>query len=458
VRTVQVPEGFEGDVYTGDGAHVNSGFLNGLGVAEAKERATQFLVEHAKGRSTVNYRLRDWLVSRQRFWGCPIPVVYCDVHGMVPVPEDQLPVLAPDDVTMARNGQSPLATHQGFLNTICPIGGEPARRESDTMDTFNDSSWYFLRFTDPFTPGMAFDPAQAAKWMPVNQYIGGIEHAILHLMYARFYLKALVDVGMASGLPREPFRRLFTQGMIRLDGSKMSKSKGNLISPESFYETVGADGLRLFHLFAGPPGDDLDWTDQTNDVIDGCGRFIDRFYRLWNEYDVTFHEGDAPSDLAVRQATHRTIARVTNDFERWSYNTAVAAMMELLNTVSKAARSDEGISHAAFVESTDTMALLLAPMAPHITAELWETRHPDQPSVHALSWPSADPALVAEDEVTMVVQINGKVRARVAVSPSISEEDATAAALADPDVVAALAGAVPTRVVSRPPRLVNIIS
>jgi leucyl-tRNA synthetase len=457
VRTVQVPEGFEGDVYTGDGAHVNSGFLNGLGVAEAKERATQFLVEHAKGRSTVNYRLRDWLVSRQRFWGCPIPVVYCDVHGMVPVPEDQLPVLAPDDVTMARNGQSPLATHQGFLNTICPIGGEPARRESDTMDTFNDSSWYFLRFTDPFTPGMAFDPAQAAKWMPVNQYIGGIEHAILHLMYARFYLKALVDVGMASGLPREPFRRLFTQGMIRLDGSKMSKSKGNLISPESFYETVGADGLRLFHLFAGPPGD-LDWTDQTNDVIDGCGRFIDRFYRLWNEYDVTFHEGDAPSDLAVRQATHRTIARVTNDFERWSYNTAVAAMMELLNTVSKAARSDEGISHAAFVESTDTMALLLAPMAPHITAELWETRHPDQPSVHALSWPSADPALVAEDEVTMVVQINGKVRARVAVSPSISEEDATAAALADPDVVAALAGAVPTRVVSRPPRLVNIIS
>jgi leucyl-tRNA synthetase len=458
VRTVQVPEGFEGDVYTGDGAHVNSGFLNGLGVAEAKERATQFLVEHAKGRSTVNYRLRDWLVSRQRFWGCPIPVVYCDVHGMVPVPEDQLPVLAPDDVTMARNGQSPLATHQGFLNTICPIGGEPARRESDTMDTFNDSSWYFLRFTDPFTPGMAFDPAQAAKWMPVNQYIGGIEHAILHLMYARFYLKALVDVGMASGLPREPFRRLFTQGMIRLDGSKMSKSKGNLISPESFYETVGADGLRLFHLFAGPPGDDLDWTDQTNDVIDGCGRFIDRFYRLWNEYDVTFHEGDAPSDLAVRQATHRTIARVTNDFERWSYNTAVAAMMELLNTVSKAARSDEGISRAAFVESTDTMALLLAPMAPHITAELWETRHPDQPSVHALSWPSADPALVAEDEVTMVVQINGKVRARVAVSPSISEEDATAAALADPDVVAALAGAVPTRVVSRPPRLVNIIS
>jgi leucyl-tRNA synthetase len=457
VQTVERPPGFEGETYSGDGAHINSGFLNGLNVKEAKERAAAYLEEHANGVAKVNYRLRDWLVSRQRFWGCPIPVIYCDDDGIVPVPNDQLPVLAPDDVTMDLSGQSPLATHEGFLHTTCPICAKPARRETDTLDTFTDSSWYYLRFADPFSPDMAFDPAEAAKWMPVNQYIGGIEHAILHLMYARFYMKAMVDLGLATGLPREPFQRLFTQGMIRMDGSKMSKSKGNLVSPESFYSTVGADGLRLFHLFAGPPGDDLDWTDQTADVIDGCGRFIDRFYRLWHNYDVTVREDDDESDLAVRQATHRTIARVTSDFERWSYNTAVAALMELLNTVSKAARSDHGISRAAFEEATDTMAMLLAPMAPHITAELWESRHHDQPSVHAMPWPVADPVLVAEDEVTMVVQINGKVKTRVQVSPSISEDDATAVALADAEIAAALKGAAPSRVVSRPPRLVNII-
>jgi leucyl-tRNA synthetase len=240
VRTVQPPEGFEGGAYAGEGVHINSGFLDGMAVATSKVKAAEYLAEHANGVTKVNYRLRDWLVSRQRFWGCPIPIVYCDTHGIVPVPEDQLPIVAPDDVTMDKSGQSPLATHEGFRNTTCPVCGEPARREADTMDTFTDSSWYYLRFADPFTPGKAFDPEQAAKWMPVDQYIGGIEHAILHLLYARFYLKALVDIGMAPGLPREPFRRLFTQGMIRLDGTKMSKSKGNQIAPEKYYDTVGA--------------------------------------------------------------------------------------------------------------------------------------------------------------------------------------------------------------------------
>jgi leucyl-tRNA synthetase len=457
VRTVQPPADFEGGAFHGDGEHVNSGFLNGLDIAGAKVKATEFLVENANGASKVNYRLRDWLVSRQRFWGCPIPVVYCDEHGIVPVPDDQLPVLAPDDVTMSQTGQSPLATHDAFLNTTCPICGEPARRETDTMDTFTDSSWYYLRFTDPFTPGMAFDPVEAAKWLPVDQYIGGIEHAILHLLYVRFYLKALDDVGFAKGLPREPFQRLFTQGMIRLDGTKMSKSKGNLIAPEAYYERVGADGLRLFHLFAGAPGDDLDWTSQTNEVIDGCGRFIDRFYRLWHFDEVNFHDVANESDLAVRQATHRTIERVTNDFNRWNYNTAVAAIMELYNTASKAARSDEGIYRETLDEALDTIALLLAPMTPHITAELWEERYPDRPSVHLMTWPVADPALVAEETVVLVVQINGKVKARLSVAPSISEADASAAALADPDIVAALQGATPARVVARPPRLVNIV-
>ena len=456
LRTVEAPEGVEG-AYSGEGAHINSGFLNGLSVAAAKQKASEFLVEHAKGVAKVNYRLRDWLVSRQRFWGCPIPMVYCDTCGVVPVPEDQLPVLAPDDVTMAANGQSPLATHEGFRNTTCPVCGGPARREADTMDTFTDSSWYFLRFADPFSEGVAFNPKEAAKWLPVDQYIGGIEHAILHLLYARFYLKALVDIGMAEGLVREPFKRLFTQGMIRLDGSKMSKSKGNLVAPEGYYDTVGADGLRLFHLFVGPPADDVDWTDQTDEVIDGCGRFLDRVYRLAQYDDVRFHDTPDESDRTARQALHRTIAKVTNDLERWSYNTAVAALMELMNTLSKWSRSEHGCARASLDEAIDTMLMLLAPMAPHLSAEIWETRYPEKPSVHRQPWPEADPAMLVEATVTMVVQVNGKVRSRIEVSPQVSETEATALALADSAVVAVLKGAPPSRVVARAPRLVNII-
>ncbi len=457
VRTTQPPEGFAGGAYSGEGAHINSGFMNGMDVASAKRAAADFLAELANGVAMVNFRLRDWLVSRQRFWGCPIPVVYCQTHGMVPVPNDQLPVVAPDDVTMDKTGQSPLATHEGFLNTTCPVCGGLARRESDTMDTFTDSSWYFLRYADPFTPGRAFDPIEAAKWMPVDQYIGGIEHAILHLLYARFYLKALVDIGMAEGLPREPFRRLFTQGMIRLDGSKMSKSKGNLIAPEKYYETVGADGLRLFHLFVGPPADDVDWTDQTEEVIEGCGRFIDRVYRLCQFDEVHFHEDFDVEDLAVRQAVHRTIVKVSDDLERWSYNTAVATLMELLNTVSKWARSPHGAARAVLDEALDTMLTLLAPMAPHVTAEIWEQRHSDRPSVHLQPWPVADPELVKLKTVTMVVQINGKVRARLEVPVDISMADATTEALEHAAISAVLAGAMPQRVIARPPRLVNII-
>ncbi len=457
VRTTQPPVDFDGGAYSGDGAHINSGFMNGLNVIDAKRKATEYLAEHAAGVVKVNYRLRDWLVSRQRFWGCPIPIIYCDVHGMVPVPADQLPVLAPDDVTMDKSGQSPLATHEGFRNTTCPVCGGPARREADTMDTFTDSAWYYLRYADPFTPNVPFDPVEAAKWMPVDQYIGGIEHAILHLLYARFYLKAFVDIGLATGLPREPFRRLFTQGMIRLSGSKMSKSKGNLIAPEKYYETVGADGLRIFHLFVGPPADDVDWTDQTEEVIEGCGRFLDRVYRLAQYDEVNYHETPDDADLAVRQALHRTIVKVTDGLERWSYNTAVAALMEMLNTISKWARSDHGAERAALDEAIDTMLLLLAPMAPHLTAELWESRHPGDASVHLHQWPVADPALVREATVTMVVEINGKVRARLEVAPGLSEDGAQSAALADPTIVAVLAGATPKRVVARPPRLVNII-
>ena len=457
VRTVATPEGFEGGAYAGEGVHINSGFLDGLDIPTAKEQAAAFLEHEANGLRKVNFRLRDWLVSRHRFWGCPIPIVYCDDCGIVPVPFEQLPVLAPDDVVMDASGQSPLATHEGFRNTTCPTCAKPARREADTMDTFTDSSWYYLRYADPFTDGKAFDPAEAAKWMPVDQYIGGIEHAILHLLYARFYLKALVDVGVAPGLPREPFKRLFTQGMIRLDGSKMSKSKGNLIAPEKYYETVGADGLRLFHLFVGPPADDVDWTSQTEDVIEGCARFIDRLYRLAAYEECFFHDERTAADEEVLRETHRTIVRVSEGLEKWSYNTAVAALMELLNTISKWARAKEGAHHATMDECLDIMLRLLAPMAPHITAEMWEERHPGEPSVHEQTWPVADESLVAHQLVTMVIQVNGKVKSRIEVSPDVSGDDATSAALADPTIVELMAGAAPTRVVSVPPRLVNII-
>jgi leucyl-tRNA synthetase len=465
VRTVRPPEGWEADgggAYTGEGEKINSAFLDGLDIATAKAKATEWLEEQGIGERKVNYRLRDWLVSRQRFWGCPIPAVYCEEHGVVPVPEDQLPVLAPDDVEFLPTGQSPLALHEGFLHTTCPIDGGPARRETDTMDTFVDSSWYYLRFCDPWSTDRPFDPKAAEHWMPVDQYIGGIEHAILHLLYARFYTRAIQDVGLAPGVPREPFKRYLAQGMIRMDGTKMSKSKGNLIAPEHYYETVGADGLRLFHLFVGPPFDDFDWSDQTDSIIDGCGRFLDRLWGLGTA-DPVLRDGElSEADRAVRQAVHRTIRDVTRDLERWSYNTAVAHCMELVNLLRRylhGGGEDDGAGPhgVVWVEALDALLGVLAPLTPHVTAELWEQRHPGELSIHLQRWPVFDPELVREETVTMVVQVNGKVRDRIEVDAAISETDAEAAALASARVTEALGGSSPTRVVARPPRLVNVV-
>ncbi len=466
VRTVQPPVGWDehggpdggpGGAYTGAGEKINSEWLNGLDITTAKARAIEWLEAEGIGERTVNYRLRDWLVSRQRFWGCPIPVVYCPEHGIVPVPTEELPVLAPDDVEFQPTGESPLSTNLEFLNTTCPLCGGPATRETDTMDTFVDSSWYFLRFTDPWTPDLPFDPEIARHWMPVDQYIGGIEHAILHLLYARFFTKALVDVGLAPEGMREPFARLFTQGMIRMDGKKMSKSKGNLVAPSSYLTTVGADALRLFHLFVGPPADDVDWTDQTDSVIDGCGRFLDRVWRLATSPDGERPQGRTgpamPEDLDIRRATHRLIDRVSRDYERWSYNTAVAACMEFVNLLHPYVRG--GGRREVVDEAVDTLLLLLAPMTPHLAAEAWERRHGDH--IHLRGWPVADPELAAEATVTMVVQVNGKVRDRIEVAPDVSEEEARHLALASPQIIEALAGAEPRRVIVRPPKLVNIV-
>jgi leucyl-tRNA synthetase len=363
----------------------------------------------------------------------------------VPVPEDELPILAPDDVEFRPTGESPLRFHEGFLNTTCPKCGAPAVRETDTMDTFVDSAWYFLRFCDPWNEDIPFDQAAAAKWMPVDQYIGGIEHAILHLMYARFYTKALADLGIAPKEIREPFKRLFTQGMIRMGGSKMSKSKGNLVAPSQYFDKVGADALRLYHLFVGPPAEDFDWSDQTDEMIEGCSRFLKRVWRVAVPgSDVARAEGDAAERM--RRATHRLIARVSDEFERWSYNTAVAACMEFTNLMYKDGATDEAI---------DALLLLMAPMAPHITAELWERRNGGE--IHRERWPVADAELARAESATLVVQVNGKVRDRLEVDPEIDEAEAERLALASSTVQGHLGGASPKKVIARPPKLVNIV-
>ncbi|MHB8670804.1 MAG: leucine--tRNA ligase [Acidimicrobiales bacterium] len=453
VETVQRPEDWTGQAYTGEGVKINSRWLDGLGKEEAIARALDWLEDQGIGKRTVNYRLRDWLLSRQRFWGCPIPVVHCPTDGIVAVPDDQLPVLAPDDVEFRPTGESPLRFHQGFLNTVCPACGGPAQRETDTMDTFVDSSWYFLRFTDPHNSEVPFDPAVAAHWMPVDQYIGGIEHAILHLLYARFFTKALVDVGVAPQTLREPFSRLFTQGMIRMGGSKMSKSRGNLVAPSDYFDSVGADALRLFHLFVGPPADDVDWSEQTDEVISGCARFLSRVWRLVDSQVVKQVERPpAPEDIEVERATHRLIARVSEDFDRWSYNTAVARLMEFVNLL----YTKRELAAGTFGAAVDALLLLMAPMTPHLAAELWERRH-DGAHVHAQRWPVADPSMAAEERVTMIVQVNGKVRDRIQVDAAIGEAEAERLALAAAKVQEQLAGRQPSKVILRPPRLVNVV-
>ena len=476
IETVARPEGWDGEAYSGDGPHVNSSGgpgpdLDGLLKDEAKAAAMDWLEAEGLGGRTVNYRLRDWLLSRQRFWGCPIPIVYCgdgdgDGCGVVAVPDDQLPVLAPDDVEFTPTGQSPLLSHDGFLHTTCPSCGGPARRETDTMDTFVDSSWYYLRFTDPWSTEAPFRKEQVAQWMPVDQYIGGAEHAVLHLMYARFFTKALADLGVAPPELREPFRRLFTQGMIRLDGSKMSKSKGNLVAPEEIIDTLGADALRLSHLAVKPPEEDVDWEDFG---LDGCSRFLTRVWRLAvpdSDLTVALRDGDAtPADVAIVRATNRLIADVTGDFERWSYNVAVAKYMAFVNELYRYVQSDEGAHGPTLATATDTLIQLLAPACPHLTAELWTLRRVADGStpageivhVHETAWPVADPSMLVEDTATLVVQVNGKVRDRIEVASDADEATCVAAAMASERVRGFLGDGEPRKVIARPPKLVNIV-
>jgi leucyl-tRNA synthetase len=457
IRTVQPPADWdESKPFTGDGPAINSDFLDGMPMVEAKAAAIDWLEEREIGERTINYRLRDWLLSRQRFWGCPIPVVYCPDHGIRPVPDDQLPVLAPDDVEFRPTGESPLRFHEGFLNTTCPDCGGPATRETDTMDTFVDSSWYFLRFADPDSDS-AFRADEVAKWLPVDQYIGGAEHAVLHLMYARFFTKALADLGIAPKELREPFQRLFTQGMIRLGGVKMSKSKGNLVTPEEILDTLGADTLRLAQLQVKPPAEDVDWEDVG---LDGCSRVINRVWRLavpGSDLSSRVRVGaETDDDAAIRRATSQLIVGVTEDFERWSYHTAVAKFMGFVNELYRYVQSPDGAQGEVLAEALDVLLKLLAPACPHVAAELWERRHPGE-HIHQLPWPQADESLLIVDTIQLPVQINGKVRAQLIMPADTDSAALEAAALALPEIAKHLDGGTPRKVITVPGKIVNIV-
>ena len=442
--------------FTEDGVLVNSGDFSGKTSEEARQALGDYFTEQGTGRKTVNFRLRDWLISRQRYWGCPIPVVYCEKCGEQLVPEDQLPVKLPEDVSFDGGAISPLATSENFLNTTCPCCGGPARREIDTMDTFIDSSWYFLRYADARNDKEVFNKAIAKYWMNVDQYIGGIEHAILHLLYARFFVKVLHDIGLVE--VNEPFKALLTQGMVLKEGSKMSKSKGNVVSPEEIIAKYGADTARLFILFAAPVDRDLDWSDQG---VEGSYRFLGRVWRIIDTYQqlgtTGHHDSLSKDETALRRELHRAIKKVTEDLDgKFNFNTAISTVMELVNAMYQFKDSHDSVQSDLAKELVEKLTLLLAPFVPHITEEIWHECG-FEGSVHAASWPTYEESALVVDEVEVAVQVNGKVRDKLTVSVSLSKEELEAAAKALPRVQEFIEGKTVVKVIVVPKKLINIV-
>jgi leucyl-tRNA synthetase len=436
-----------------DGAHVNSGPLDGLDKDAAIARMIQWLDEEGRGKAAVNYRLRDWLISRQRFWGTPIPIVHCPACGEVPVPEDQLPVELPDatGLDLKPKGASPLGALDEWSIVECPRCAGPARRDPDTMDTFVDSSWYFLRYLDPAKSDGPFDPAVANAWLPIDQYVGGVTHAILHLLYARFFTKVIHDMGMLDAV--EPFSRLLNQGMVQMDGSAMSKSRGNLVRLSDELAVHGVDAVRLTMVFAGPPEDDIDWADVSPG---GSKKFLARAWRLSGDVTSAPDTDPASGDLALRRITHRSVHDAALAVETYRFNVAVAKAMELVNAARKAIDSGVGPADPAVREAAEAVAIMLSLVAPYTAEEMW-ARLGHEPCVALAGWPAVDPALLVQESVTCVVQIAGKVRERLEVAPDISEVDLRALALATPAVVAALGDREPRAVIVRAPKLVNVV-
>ncbi|MDO8614575.1 MAG: leucine--tRNA ligase [Dehalococcoidia bacterium] len=452
VRVVIAPPDWDGSepagAYVEPGTMVNSGRFNGQPNEEGKAAVADYVESQGWGQRTTTYRIRDWLISRQRYWGTPIPMVHCPQDGVVPVPEGQLPVLLPEDAAFKPTGESPLARHEGFVNTACPRCGGPARRETDTMDTFMDSNWYFIRYLSPRHDKAPFDPDLGRKWLPVDQYTGGAEHAVMHLLYARFFWKVIRDLGLVQG--NEPFRRLFNQGQILgPDGQRMSKSRGNVVAADEQVARYGADVFRCYLMFIGP------WDEGGPFGLRGIAGLERWLNRLWNLAlgDVTF--GADRTARGIRHVTHKTIRHVTEDMEGFHFNTLIAALMEMTNGLSRT--RDEGpVDREAWEEAVQALLLMLAPLAPHIAEELWE-RAGRPYSVHRQTWPAWDAELAREAEVTLVVQVNGKVRDRIQVAAGIPEGEAKELALASPQVRRYLEGAEIVRVIYVPGKLVNIV-
>ena len=466
-----------------DGVLVNSGEFDGLSCVQAERKLQEIAVAKGFGEAKVTYRLKDWGVSRQRYWGTPIPMVYCASdcagEGPIPVPDDQLPVLLPEQIEITQQGGSPLGRVAEFVNTTCPKCGGPARRETDTMDTFVDSSWYFYRYTDAKNANAPFDSETVKYWFPIDQYIGGVEHAILHLIYSRFWTKVMRDLGLVAN--DEPARRLFTQGMVIKDGAKMSKSKGNVVSPDDMIARYGADAARAYSLFAAPPDRDLDWQE---DGVAGVSRFLGRVWRLTTKYAPMARVGrveahpfqeelgmdeappplspaDLPAGLSLKllRKLHQTIAKITLDFEgRWHFNTCIAAIMELVNEIQGAdAQLEKGeVAPAVMLELLRSLVLLLAWFAPHLAAELWEELG-EQGAILRAQWPASDPVLAQEDELEIPVQINGKLVALVRVAADADSKTLEAAALADEKIQARIAGKTVVKLIVVPRKLVNLV-
>jgi leucyl-tRNA synthetase len=444
-----------------DGVLVNSDEFSGLTCREAQERLGQIAKEKGIGEPTVTFRLKDWGVSRQRYWGTPIPMIHCDVDGIVPVPDEQLPVILPEQIAITQQGGSPLSRVPAFVNVTCPKCGQPARRETDTMDTFVDSSWYFYRYTDAKNASAPFDPATAQHWFPIDQYIGGVEHAILHLIYSRFWTKVMRDLGLIVN--DEPATRLFTQGMVIKDGAKMSKSKGNVVSPDDMVARYGADATRMYALFAAPPDRDLDWQE---DGVAGVSRFLGRVYRLVMKHAGAARTANAGSEaeaaatsLKLLRKLHQTIAKITQDFEgRWHFNTCVAAIMELVNELTAADAQLASLEVPAPVvrELLTTLVLLIAPFAPYLAAEMWEELGGEGAVLRA-PWPKSNPNLAREDELEIPVQVNGKLANVVRVPAGSSNDVVQATALADEKVQSRIAGKTVAKVIVVPNKTVNLV-
>lgn len=447
--------------FEAEGIMINSGPFNGLDNQEGIAKIIEYMEEKGIGESKVNYRLRDWLISRQRYWGAPIPIIYCDKCGTVPVPEEDLPVILPTDVKISGKGNSPLATSESFVNTTCPECGAAAKREVDTMDTFVCSSFYYLRYTDPKNDQHPFEMDKAKYWMPVDQYVGGVEHAILHLLYARFFTKVLYDMGLSP--VDEPFSNLLTQGMVLKDGHKMSKSLGNTVSPEEIIAKYGADTARLFILFAAPPERDLEWSDQG---VEGSFRFLNRIWRLVTESINEIHIDNmvdtgklSSQDKELRFVLHNTIKRITNDIsQRFNFNTAVSALMELVNAIYDYREKCKNgkLNNAVLSDAITCLLIMLAPFCPHITSELWEMIGRED-SIHDQKWPQWDEEALVKDQVEIVVQVNGKLRDRLMISTQATKEEIEKAALGLDKIQELTSAKDIVKVIVVPKRLVNIV-